>query len=164
MAGHEALVLLCRQELEHSPEEDLGIGSALSAQEQCSQYQDRQMHTCPDLLWPWAQLWSQMTQLRDLLLQEAYPIPFAFLLCPGKRQSHPRPHPAPPTLSQRLWQQVLSSRTCLLSYWAWKTDQSQIAAQLQTPTGFQCLTNEFIKQICLPDMEKVKVNDTQKIK
>lgn len=41
-----------------------------------SQYQDRQMHTCPDLLWPW----SQVTQLRDLLLQEAFPVPFAFLL------------------------------------------------------------------------------------
>lgn len=76
LAGYEALVLLCRQELVHSLEQGLGVGSTLSAQEQCSQYQDRQMHTSPNLLWPW----SQVTQLRDLFLQKAFPVPFAFLL------------------------------------------------------------------------------------
>lgn len=102
-----------------------------------------------------------MTQLRDLLLQEAYPIPFAFLLnaqVKGKVTLDPT-HTLPAAVAAGL--EFASLPDKLL---ARKTEQSQTAAQLRTPTGFQCLTNEFIKQKCLPDMEKVKVNDAQKIK
>lgn len=75
LAGHELWFYYA--EGSSSIAQGLGVGSA---QGQCSQYWDRQMHTCHDLPWPLYQLCSQVAQLRDHLLQEAFPVPFALLL------------------------------------------------------------------------------------
>lgn len=89
-----ALVLLCREELEHRPDQAPGVGSAQPAQERCSQYRDRQMHTCPDLLWPCLCYVHRGAQGSRPLGSLSCPLCLPDQ-CPSKRKHHPRPPSCP---------------------------------------------------------------------
>lgn len=153
MAGPRALFLLCREEFEHSPYGALGVGSAQSAQGQCSRYRDQKDAHLPRpavaivsamLMEDWHS--SGSTSFRKPFLN-----PFALATqCPGKRKSLPiLPHAHPTvTVGLRFAEKTEPRRQTNL--------RPARPAQPQTPPGFQNLMNKFIQQICLPDVEREK--------